>query len=108
MTTVPFEEFKKVELRAATILEVKDHPNADRLYVLTVDLGDRKKQIVAGIKRYYTKEELVGRQIAIVDNLEPAVLRGEESQGMLLAASDGETVSILVPLKPVAPGSIIK
>ena len=102
------EDFKKLELRIGRIKEVADHPNADRLYVITVDLGDRTKQIVAGIKKSYTKEELSGRLIVVVDNLEPALLRGVESQGMLLAASDENTIAVLSPEKPVALGSIVK
>jgi methionyl-tRNA synthetase len=78
---VTFEEFKKLELKIAEIKEVTDHPNADRLYVLNIDLGGLTKQIVAGIKGSYAKEDLIGRQIVVVDNLEPAILRGIESQG---------------------------
>ncbi len=102
------EDFKKIELKIARIKDVVDHPNADRLYVITVDLGGATKQIVAGIKKSYTKEELIGRLIVVVDNLEPAVLRGVESQGMLLAASDENGVVVLSPDKPVALGSVVK
>ncbi len=105
---ITIEDFKKLELKIARINGVADHPNADRLYVITVDLGDRTKQLVAGIKRCYTKEELIGRLIVVVDNLEPAVLRGVESQGMLLAASDENGVVVLSPDKTVALGSIVK
>jgi len=105
---VTIDDFKKLELRIARIKDVADHPNADRLYVITVDLGDRTKQIVAGIKKCYTKEELIGRLIVVVDNLEPAVLRGVESQGMLLAASDENGIVVISPDKTVALGSIVK
>lgn len=105
---VSFEEFKKLEIRIGQIKEVKDHPNADKLYVLTIDLGDKTKQIVAGIKSSYKPEDLVGRQIAVVDNLEPAVLRGVESQAMLLAATDNKGIAILTPDRKMALGSIIK
>lgn len=105
---VTLEEFKRLELKVAEIKEVKDHPNADKLYVLTIDLGDKEKQIVAGIKAAYQKEDLVGKQIIVVDNLEPAVLRGVESQGMLLAASDEQGVCIILPQRRVKLGSIIK
>ena len=90
------------------IKEVKDHPNADKLYVLTIDLGDKEKQIVAGIKAAYQKEDLVGKQIIVVDNLEPAVLRGVESQAMLLAVSDEQGVCIILPQRRVKLGSIVK
>lgn len=105
---VTFEDFKKLELKVAEIKEVKDHPNADKLYVLTIDLGDKEKRIVAGIKASYQKEDLVGKQVIVVDNLEPAVLRGVESQGMLLAASDEQGVCIILPQRKVKLGSIVK
>ena len=105
---ITIEDFRKIELRIAEIKEVNDHPNADKLLILTVDLGDRQKQVVAGIKSFYSKDELLGRQVVLVDNLEPAILRGVESQGMLLAASDAEGITILSPLRNVALGSIVK
>ena len=86
-----------LDLRIGQIKEVNNHPNADKLYVLKVDLGYREAQIVAGLRNYYPPDELVGMKIVVVDNLKWAKLRGEESQGMLLAADDGKTVSILTP-----------
>ena len=103
-----FEEFKKLEIKVAKIKEVLDHPNADKLYVLKIDLGDKEKQIVAGIRASYAKEALVGKQIAVIDNLEPVVLRGVESQAMLLAASDEAGISVLSPDREVKVGSVIK
>jgi methionyl-tRNA synthetase len=77
--------------------------------LLQVDLGDVQKQIVAGIRAHYTPEQLVGRRIIIVNNLEPAMLRGETSNGMLLAATSGEKVVLLQPDDPEAlPGSRVK
>jgi methionyl-tRNA synthetase len=105
---VTFEEFKRLELKVAKIKEVNDHPNADKLYVMTIDLGDKTRQIVAGIKNFYAKEDLVGKQIVVVDNLEPALLRGVESQGMLLAASDEKGICIIKPEREVVLGSIVK
>ena len=102
------EDFKKLEIRIARIKEVNDHPNADKLYVLTIDLGGRTKQIVAGIRGFYKKEDLVGRQIAVVDNMEPATLRGVESQGMLLAASDDKGISVIGPDRELKLGSVVK
>jgi len=102
------EDFKKLELRVAEIKEANDHPNADKLLVLTLDLGDRKKQVVAGIKNFYSKEELIGKQVIVVDNLDPAVLRGVESQGMILAGSDEGSLSIISPEKKLKLGSIVK
>ncbi|HOU36435.1 MAG TPA: methionine--tRNA ligase subunit beta [Candidatus Omnitrophota bacterium] len=105
---VTIDEFKRIELKVARIKDVADHPKADKLYVITVDAGDMTRQIVAGIKRGYSKEELIGKYIVLVSNLAPAVLRGVESQGMLLAASDEDTIAVLSPDKPVKPGSRIK
>jgi len=105
---VSYEDFKKLELKVAEIKEVNDHPNADRLYVLTIDLGDKQKQIVAGIKASYQKEDLIGKQVVVIDNLEPAILRGVESQGMLLAASDETGIVIISPQRQIKPGSIVK
>jgi len=105
---VTFEEFKKLEIKIAQIKEVKEHPNADKLYVITIDLGDKTKQIVVGIKGYYKPQDLLGRQIAVVDNLEPAVLRGVESQAMLLAAQDEKGIAILTPDRAMKLGSTVK
>ncbi len=103
-----YDDFRKLELKIARIMEVNDHPDADRLYVLKIDLGDTTKQIVAGIKNSYTKEALVGRQIVVVDNLDPAILRGVESQGMLLAASDENGISVVSPDRELKLGSVVK
>lgn len=102
---INIEEFRKLELKVATVKKAEPHPNADKLLVLHVDLGSEERQIVAGIKGHYTSEELVGRQIVVVANLESTKLRGLESQGMLLAASDEGRVIILTPEKAVQPGS---
>ena len=102
------EDFRKLEFKVGEIKEVLDHPNADRLYIIKVDLGDKIKQVVAGIKGAYQKEELVGKQVVVADNLEPAVLRGVESQGMILAASDEMTMSIISPARNMKLGSIVK
>jgi len=105
---VTVEDFRKIELKIGEIKEVNDHPDADRLYVILVDLGDKTKQVVAGIKGSYQKEDLLGKQVVVVDNLEPAVLRGVESQGMLLAASDETGITIICPQRKVKLGSIVK
>lgn len=104
---ISIDEFRRIELKVATIKKAEPHPNADKLLVLQVDLGSEERQIVAGIRGHYAPEELVGRQIVVVANLESAKLRGLESQGMLLAASDGEGIVILTPEKSVSPGAKI-
>jgi tRNA-binding protein len=102
---ISIDDFRKIELKVATIRSAEPHPNADKLLVLQIDLGDEQRQICAGVKNHYTPEELVGRQIIVVANLETAKLRGLESQGMLLAASDDGRVIILTPEKSVQPGA---
>lgn len=105
---IAIDDFRKLELKVAEIKEVNDHPNADKLYVILLDLGDRQKQVVAGIKGSYQKEELLGRQVVVVDNLEPALLRGVESQGMILAGSDENGIVVISPEKTLKLGSIVK
>lgn len=110
--TITYDDFVKLDLRVATIVEAQDHPNADRLLKLQIDLGTEKRQICAGVKAYYDPAELVGRQIIVVANLAPRKIRGEASNGMLMAASsmDGEEVVdvvLLAPGKPVPAGSTV-
>jgi len=105
---ISIDDFRKVELRIGQVKAVEDHPNADRLYVISVEIGDKTKQLVAGIKGFYQKEELLGKFVVVVDNLEPALLRGVESQGMLLAASDENGLAIITPERAIKPGSIVK
>ena len=105
---INIEEFRRLELVIAQIKEVKEHPKADRLYVLKVDIGGEQRQLVAGIRPSYTKEQLLGRYVVVVRNLQPAVIRGEESQGMLLAASDQDGISILSPDRQVQLGSPVR
>ena len=86
--TVKYEDFAKLDLRVGKIIEAKDHPDADRLVVLQVDLGAEQRQIVAYIKKYYEPVQLLGKWIVVVTNLEPRTLRGVTSHGMLLAATE--------------------
>lgn len=92
---ITYDDFAKVQLRVAKVLEARPHPNADKLMLLQLSVGEETKQIVAGIKQHYTPEQLVGKNIVIVNNLEPAVIRGETSNGMLLAATSGEKVILV-------------
>lgn len=108
MEQITLDEFKKVKLQVGEIKEVKDHPNADKLYILLVDLGTQTLQLVAGVKPYYKKEELLGKQIVVVSNLIPINIRGVESQGMLLAGLDENTLAIITPERKLKLGSIIR
>ncbi|KPU63746.1 methionyl-tRNA synthetase [Thermococcus sp. EP1] len=105
---VKFEEFAKLDIRIGKIIGVEDHPNADKLYLIKVDLGDEVRQLVAGLKKYYKKEELLNRYVAVITNLEPKKLRGIESQGMILAADDGKNVALLTPEKEVKLGAKVR
>ena len=105
---ITIDQFRELELRVGTVTAAEPHPNADRLVVLRVDLGSEQRQIVAGIRAHYPAESLVGRQIVVVANLEPATLRGVESQGMLLAAADGDRVVLVRPDEPVAAGATVR
>lgn len=106
---ISYDDFAKLELRVAKVLEARPHPNADKLLLLQVDVGDEQKQIIAGIRQHYEPEALVGKNIVVINNLAPAMLRGETSNGMLLAASSGEKVILLTVDDPdCAPGSKIK
>lgn len=105
---ITYDDFAKIDLRVATILAAREHPNADKLMLLQIKVGDVEKQIVAGIRAAYTPDQLVGRQIIVVNNLQEAVLRGEESHGMLLAASDTGGVVLLRPDRECESGSLVK
>ncbi len=106
--TISIQGFSEIDLRVAEIKAVEEHPDADKLLVLKIDTGDGEKQLVTGIKNHYSAEELVGKKIIVVNNLAPAVLRGVESQGMLLAARDGDKVVLLTTEKDVEPGSRVQ
>lgn len=101
---ISFEDFKKLNLVTATVTRVEDHPRADRLLLLTVNLGGEERTLVAGIREFYRPEELVGKQLVVVENLNPATIRGVESRGMILAAKSGETFSLVTLDRPVDPG----
>lgn len=103
---ITFDEFKKIKLVTGKVVSVEDHPNADKLHIIKVDIGEENPRIlVAGLKTHYEPVDLEGMTVVVVANLEPAKLRGVESRGMLLAAQDGEVVSVLTPDKPVSPGA---
>lgn len=106
---ITLSDFQRVELRVGEIRDVQDHPNADRLYLLKVTLGGEERQVVAGIKLAYPdKSALIGKQVIVVANLEPATIRGVESCGMVLAATDPAGLVLLSTASPAAPGSPIK
>ncbi|MFC1806211.1 methionine--tRNA ligase subunit beta [Planctomycetota bacterium] len=103
---VTYPEFKKVEMVVGLIQSVEPHPNADKLFIMKVDIGEAEpRQLVAGLKPYYEADALVGKRIVVVANLAPANLRGVDSNGMLLAAQSGDRVIVLTTDEEMPPGS---
>ena len=105
---ISIEDFAKLDLRVGRITKIEDHPNAEKLYILEVDLGNEKRTLVAGIKKWYKKEELIGKYVVVLTNLEPKKIRGIESQGMILAADDGENISIITIDKEIKLGARVR
>jgi methionyl-tRNA synthetase len=101
------EEFKKWDLRVARVLSAERIPKTDKLIKMKIDLGE-ERTLVAGIGRDYAPEDLVGKSIVVVANLEPTQLMGVESQAMLLAAGDGKSLTVVVPERVVPPGAKVK
>ena len=105
-TCVDFEDFQKLDLRLGTIISVELHPKADRLFRVLIDLGEpAPRQVIAGLAEFFQPDDLVGRQVVVVANLKPRKLRGLESQGMILAVRDGDTMQLLAPSAAVTNGS---
>src|SRR5436190_17250917 len=107
-STIQYDDFAKLDLRVATVTECKPHANADKLLVLQIELSNgERRQICAGLRQHYQPEQLVGKQIVVVANLEPRTMRGEPSQGMLLAATDSASARVIVitPAEQTTAGS---
>ena len=102
---VSIEDFKKLDLRVGEIISVENAPKADRLYLLNVDIGGKQVQLLAGLKQEYKEDELRGKKIVVVANLDPATIRGMTSEGMLLAAENQGRVSLLTLDKDIPVGS---
>jgi len=106
--TISIEDFAKIKLRVGKILSAENVPNSKKLIKLMVDIGDEKRQLVAGIALHYKPEDIIGKSVVIVANLKPAKLMGIESQGMVLAASSGDTLTLLQPSNDIQPGAVVK
>ncbi|HNQ24110.1 MAG TPA: methionine--tRNA ligase subunit beta [Phycisphaerae bacterium] len=106
---IAYADFQKVAIKVGRVVSATDHPNADKLLVLQVDLGNEKRQIVAGLRGHYTAAEMVGKNIVVVTNLAPRMMRGQQSNGMLLAAvsADQTKVIVLTTDREVEPGSAV-
>lgn len=101
---VSIEEFKKMDLRMGTILVAEPVEGSEKLLRLEVDFGEFKRQILSGIAKWYKPEDLVGKQLPFIVNLEPRKMMGLESQGMLIATSDENGAVLLLPVREVSPG----
>ncbi len=104
---ITLEEFKKIELRIAEVISAALHPQADKLLVLRIRIGEEERTLVAGIRNFYEPTDLAGKRIVVVTNLAPVTIRGVTSEGMLLAASDEKTLTILVPDREITSGAKI-
>ena len=102
---ITFDDFKKLDIRIGTVEKVEAHPNADKLWLLDVNFGGPTRRIVTGLRGIYESDDLLGKKISVLVNLAPAKIRGEESNGMLLAAEDNDVVSLLQPDKEIEDGS---
>nr|WP_072514520.1 methionine--tRNA ligase [Ndongobacter massiliensis] len=109
-TPISFEDFEKVQMRVGEIIDCKVHPDADRLFIETVDFGDEVRTIVSGLRGYYEPEDLIGKKAVFVVNLAPRKIRGVESNGMILAAESdsGDTLSLLTPLSEIPKGAYLR
>jgi len=105
---VNFDDFSKLDLRVGKIIEAGLHPDAAKLYVLKIDIGEKTVQLVAGIKPFYPADELLGKMVTVLVNLEPKNIRGVLSEGMVLAAQGKDDVSLIVSDKNIEPGSTIR
>ena len=105
---VSFDDFSKLDLKVGKILEVSSHPNAEKLYLLKVDVGDKTIQLVAGIKPFYMPEQLENKLIVVLSNLEPKNVRGVLSEGMILAAQGEDDISLVISDKEIDVGSAIR
>ncbi|KPU27498.1 methionine--tRNA ligase [Caloranaerobacter sp. TR13] len=105
---ITIDDFDKIDLRVAKVIEAKKHPNADKLLVLQLEVGDEKRQVVSGIAKYYNPEDLVGKNVILVANLKPIKLRGIESHGMVLAASKGKKLTLATVLDEIKSGARVQ
>ena len=105
LAEISFDDFTKLDLRTARVIDCKKVEGADKLLLFDLDLGTEQRQIVSGIAKWYQPADLIGKNVVIVANLAPRKIRGIMSQGMILSAEDGDTISVLTTLSDVAGGS---
>lgn len=104
---ITIDDFDKIELKVAEVLSAEKHPNADKLLVLQLKVGEETRQVVSGIRKYYSPEDLVGKKVVLVSNLKPVKLRGVESYGMVLAAEKDGVLTLVSTLEDIPSGATI-
>jgi methionyl-tRNA synthetase len=104
---ITIDDFAKLDMRVAEILKVEKHPNADKLLVFQLKIGEEIRQVVSGIAKWYKPEDLVGKKVVMVYNLKPVTLRGVESNGMILSAEKGKKLSVVSTLGDIPSGATI-
>lgn len=105
---ISIDDFDKVEIKVATIVNASEHPKADKLLKIQVDLGNEERQIVSGIREHYEADEIIGKKVLVVTNLKPVKLRGELSQGMILTAEKDARLTLVSVPNGIENGSIVK
>ena len=105
---VTYEEFMKMDLRIGKVLEAEEVATSKKLLKLKVDIGGEQRQMLAGIKGHYTPEQMIGRLVVVLANLQPKAMMGLESQGMVLAANNGEAPILVAPISEAPVGTIVK
>jgi len=108
METIKFKDWQKLNLRVGKIIDAEEHPQADKLYILEVDLGNEKRKLVAGLKGHYNKKQLQGKLCILFANLEPATIRGVRSEGMILAAVGKNDIALIIPEKNIELGAKVE
>jgi methionyl-tRNA synthetase len=105
---ISIDDFDKIKLKVGEVINCENHPKADKLLVLTVKIGEETRQVVSGIKQWYSAEQLINKKVVVITNLKPVKLRGIESKGMILAAEDNEgNLSLLSTLEDINHGATI-
>ena len=105
---ITYDDWRKLDLRVGEVIKSEAHPDAEKLLVLRLKIGKEERTVVAGIKAYYDPKKLVGKKVVVLTNLQPRELRGIKSEGMILAAVDGDNVVLLQPEKDIPSGAKIQ
>jgi len=105
---ISFDDFNKLDIRIGTIIEAESVPETDKLLKLKIDLGEEQRELIAGIAETYKPEDIIGKQVPILTNLEPKTIKGIKSKGMILAVDIDNKATLLSPDKKVPSGSKVR